>query len=133
VIGVDTNVLVRYIVQDDPEQSRAATSLIEGTAERGDTIFVSPPVLCELTWVLARAYRQEKEDILRVLDTLVHLRAFAFERQDLVLRALEAYRGGATGFADQLIAQYAWAADCTALATFDEALAAADPRGLRPG
>ncbi len=58
--GIDTNVLVRYIVQDDPAQSALATTFIEKNCTAKKPGFINLIVLCELTWVLKRAYRAER-------------------------------------------------------------------------
>jgi predicted nucleic-acid-binding protein len=123
MIGIDTNVLVRYLVQDHPVQSHEASVIIEGAEATGEKLFLSSPVLCELAWVLRKAYRFSKADLLRVLETLLHQRAFALERNDLVARAMDAYRDGPAGFADYLIVQQAWNAGCTRFLTFDTQLA----------
>jgi predicted nucleic-acid-binding protein len=124
MLGVDTNVLVRYLMQDHPEQSGEATGLIEGAQAEGEGLFLSSPVLCELAWVLQRGYRFPRSEIVRVLETLLHVRSFVFDHKDLVIRALERYRAGPAGFADYLIVQHAWRAECARFLTFDKDLAA---------
>jgi predicted nucleic-acid-binding protein len=70
VIALDTNVLVRYLVEDDPAQARAAIALIEATIERGDRLFVAQIVLCETVRVLSYAYRFRREEIVAILRQL---------------------------------------------------------------
>ena len=74
--GVDTNVLVRYLVDDDPVQSRRAAAWFAALAARGGRCYVSPIVLCEAAWVLRGAYRVSKEDVLTVLDRLLATKQF---------------------------------------------------------
>ena len=71
MIGVDTNVLVRYIVQDDVEQSKIASRFIEGLISSSKPGFVNQIVLCELVWVLKRAYHYDKTIIICRQHTLV--------------------------------------------------------------
>ena len=84
MIGIDTCVLVRYLVQDDPSQSREATAVIEGAEAADERIFLSSPVLCELAWVLSRIYRITRPEIVHVMETLLHQRLFVFENKDCV-------------------------------------------------
>lgn len=67
MIGLDTNVLVRYIVQDDPEQAEAAERLIESRCTTQSPGFVAIPVLVELVWVVAAAYRYERPVVASVI------------------------------------------------------------------
>ena len=71
MIGLDTNVLVRYLVQDDPGQSRKATQVIAKRCTRDDPGFVNRIVLCELVWVLESAYGYSKDTIVAVLEKLL--------------------------------------------------------------
>ncbi len=66
MIGFDTNVLVRHLVQDDPRQSRKATQVIAKQCTRDDPGFISRIVLCELVWVLESAYGYSKDTIVAV-------------------------------------------------------------------
>ena len=70
MIGVDTNVLVRYVVEDDPIQTSQAVSTIEGAIARNEVLFITHVVLCELVWVLSYAYRFNREEIVGVLQQL---------------------------------------------------------------
>jgi predicted nucleic-acid-binding protein len=122
VIALDTNVLVRYLVADDEEQAARAAALIEDTAGRGDAMFISNVVVCELVWVLGRAYRLPKPRLVEAVANVVRTAQFVVEDADLVGRALYRYRDGGADFADYLIAEAAAAAGCVQVATFDKRL-----------
>ena len=87
MIGLDTNVLVRYIMQDDPKQSPKATALLESlSAERPG--FVTLVSLTELYWVLTSCYELSREQVVQVLDVLLRSHQIMVERADQALRAL---------------------------------------------
>src|SRR5689334_22798693 len=102
-MGVDTNVLVRYIIHDDALQGRCVDSLVERAAEAGERLFVDDVVLCEAVWVLRSGYGLEHDTIAQVLDDLLETALFDFEDRNLLRHALDAYRNGNGGFADYLI------------------------------
>ena len=85
--GVDTNVLVRLVTGDDPEQSRAARELVEGAEARGERLHIATIVLCELVWELrGKAYGHSRDDVDEVLGRLLETEVFVVEDRDLVLR-----------------------------------------------
>jgi len=118
VTGLDTNVLVRYLVQDDAVQSPKATACIESfTVEhRG---FISLTALVELMWVLTSLYGMDKEGRLRVLDTLLRTRTLAVEQAQIVWRAVNLYRTSRADFEDCLILCSCQAAECVETLTYD--------------
>ncbi len=122
MIALDTNVLVRYLVEDDPVQSAQAARLIEGAIEREEELFVSQIVLCELVWVLSFAYDFSRAEIAPVLNQLRRGARLVAEGPDAVRRATESYSGGKGDFADYLIAETSIAHGCSSVATFDRAL-----------
>ena len=81
MIGIDTNVLVRFIVQDEPKQSRVATKLIEASLSATNKGFISSIVLCEVVWVLKRLYRQPKDRLLLVVKTILETEVFEVEHR----------------------------------------------------
>lgn len=127
MIALDTNVLVRYLVADDPKQSSAAVQLINRCADKGESIFISQLVLCELVWVLSYAYDFARKEIAALLNDLRRAAQLEIENPDQVGRALERYGSSRGDFADYLIAERAVAHGCTSIATFDRALRS-DPR-----
>jgi len=122
VIALDTNVLVRFLVEDDPKQNARARALVKRLIDADDAAFVSDVVLCELVWVLARSYRIPRGPIADHLQTLLRARHFSFLSTDALHRALAAFRSGKGDFADYLIREHAAAAGCDGVATFDQVL-----------
>lgn len=119
MIGLDTNVLVRYLMEDDEDQARRAEALIDGAADRGEPMFVSHVVLCEMTWVLATVFRLPKAALVEALTDVVRTTQFVIEAPDLASRALHRFEQGGADFADSVIAERAAEAGCDRVATFD--------------
>ena len=119
MIGLDTNVLIRLLVEDDPRQARAAKELISGAAARGELLRVDPVVLCEVVWVLRSAYRVPKARIADVLEALLSAAELEIGDADPVRDALGGFRVGKGDFADYVIARRNQAAGCAVTATFD--------------
>lgn len=122
MIALDTNVLVRFLVEDDPAQSAAAAALIDHAVDVGDEIFVSDIVLCETVWVLSGSYRVARPTIVDALRELLRARHLTFTAPDQLSRALDAFARNRGDFADYLIREHARAAGCETVATFDRAL-----------
>lgn len=122
MIALDTNVLVRYLVEDDPVQTEQAARLIEGAIEREEKLFVSQIVFCELVWVLSFAYNFSRAEIAPVLNQLRRGAQLVAEGPDEIRRATDAYSERKGDFADYLIAETALAHGCSSVATFDRAL-----------
>ncbi|HEV2270966.1 MAG TPA: type II toxin-antitoxin system VapC family toxin [Steroidobacteraceae bacterium] len=118
MIGLDTNVLVRYVMQDDPKQSQKASRLIESlTAEAPG--FVPLVSLVELVWVLASCYDLSREQVGQALDALLRAKEIVLDRAEQVSQALRTFRAGSADFADCLIERTAAAAGCEKTMTFD--------------
>ncbi len=118
MIGLDTNVLVRYLAQDEPAQSAAATQLIEGfTAEAPG--FISTVTLVETAWVLARAYRTPRPDIAAVIEGLLRAQDLVVEQSETHYLALGTYQATTADYADAVIAQTGKRAGCDETVTFD--------------
>jgi predicted nucleic-acid-binding protein len=120
--GLDTNVLVRYLTQDDPDQARRANAVVAERTTGGARCFLGPIVLCELTWVLREAYGRSKGDLVKTLDLILATRQFEIGDKDLVREALQAYRTGRADFADYLIGATHQLAGCAETVTFDRRL-----------
>ena len=118
MIGLDTNVLVRYIAQDDVKQSPMATACIESYSEsnRG---FISLVSLVELVWVMQRCYAASKDETVALLDKLLRVRTLSVENADLVVKALNCYTRSNADFADCLIERAGHDAGCKETVTFD--------------
>jgi predicted nucleic-acid-binding protein len=121
VIGLDTNVLVRYLTQDDPKQSKQATHLIETVLTSAVPGFVSLVVLMELYWVLTRLYRVTYDEWLSLQDDLLNGAHFLVQHREIVQATAQVCKSKKAGFIDALIAQVARAAGCTETVSFDKA------------
>lgn len=119
MIGIDTNVLVRYVVQDDARQAAAASDFIESTLSDEEPGWIASIVLCEFVWVLDAAYGYARNAIAATLERLFEVDRFRVEAPSLAWRALDAYRTGGD-FADALIALGNEHAGCDYTATFDK-------------
>jgi predicted nucleic-acid-binding protein len=118
VIGLDTNILVRFIVEDDPDQSVAARSVINGLSE-ADPGYVSLVAITETVWVLERAYRRADAEIAMVLERLLQVESLVVQSEHEVFSAMIALKEGKGAFADALIAALGARAGCRATLTFD--------------
>jgi predicted nucleic-acid-binding protein len=127
VTGLDTNVLVRYIMQDDARQSPKATKLIESLTvdEPG---FVPLVAVVELVWVLSSSYELTRVQVAQALELLLRTKEIAVDRADQVLKALRVFKAGSADFADALIERIASSAGCGRTMTFD--LAASKTAGM---
>jgi predicted nucleic-acid-binding protein len=124
MIGLDTNVLVRYIMQDDPKQSPRATRLVESlTSEQPG--FVPLLAIVELVWVLSSSYGLTRDQLVEALDLLLRSKEIVVDRADLVLQAQRRFAKGSADFADCLIERIAQAHGCDATMTFDAGAAKA--------
>ena len=125
--GLDTNVLVRYLTEDDPVQTIAAGRVMDSLSPDSPG-FISLIVLAELVWVLESFYRFTKKEIERVLETLLRSQELVLERAEIVSQALRIFRGSRADFADCLIERCGHAAECHYTVTFDKKAAAAGMR-----
>ena len=122
MISLDTNVLVRYLVEDDARQAALAAALIERVIRKNESLFVSDVVICETVWVLSAAYRFGRAEIAAVLRDVLRARHLAFAAPDQLILALAAFAAGKGDFADYLIREHARAAGYAEVATFDKVL-----------
>ena len=118
MIGLDTNVLVRYVMQDDPRQSARATRVMDSLNPEAPG-FVSLVALVELVWVLKSNYGLDRSQVAAVLETLLRSKELVIDRAEIVGRALQRFAGTGADFADALIERLAAAAGCEATFTFD--------------
>ena len=133
MIGLDTNVLVRYLVQDEAAQSRAATRLIEGSCTPEDPGFINQIVLCELCWVLERGYRYSREQVAGVVRGLLSATDLRVEDADAAWQALGQYESGKAGFTDSLIGLRNERQKATPTYTFDREAASQSAFALLEG
>ena len=118
MIALDTNVLVRFLTRDDPAQSALAADLI-GTLTPDAPGYLCREVVLETTWVLERAYRYPRADIVLAIEGLLAALELVIETADEVGAALLAYAQGSIGFADLMVAAAARRAGAERLVTFD--------------
>lgn len=122
MIALDTNVLVRYLAQDDPAQARVVSDIIERAAEQDAPLFLSDVVIVETSWVLARAYKVSRSSIADVLHRLADARHVEMRDDDSVRRAAAAYAKGKGDFADYFVRELSRDAGCDEVLTFDRTL-----------
>ena len=122
MIGLDTNVLIRYITQDDAKQSPVATTLIESLTVESPGYLGTVSVV-ELVWVPGGCYGSSKSKIAEVLKTLLRTKEIIVEHADIVWKAVRVFKKGKANFADCLIERSANAAGCSDTTTFDRGTA----------
>ena len=120
--ALDTNVLVRYLVQDEPDQSLRAARFIEHATSGGERLLIDVIVLCELAWVLESAYRYPKANLAEALEAILLTAQFEVEAKDNAWQALADYRHSRADFADCLIGRLNQSHGCDVTATFDTSL-----------
>jgi predicted nucleic-acid-binding protein len=124
MIGLDTNVVVRYLTHDDRAQTAAAVKLMDSLSADSPG-FLSVVVIVELVWVLEAAYRFKKNEVVQVLEILLRSKELMIERAEIVAQALRKFSASRADFADCLIERSAHAAECQDTVTFDRNAAAA--------
>ncbi len=123
MIGLDTNVVIRYLTQDDVKQAAVATKLFEHTLSVELPGFVSLITLCEIAWVLAESYDADKARIRAVIEGLLASKQIIVEEADLVWKALRAWGKSSADFSDALMGQALTARGCKRIVTFDKSAA----------
>ena len=122
MIGLDTNVVVRYIMQDDVKQALIATQLIESLSAE-EPGFVPLVVIVELGWVLSSAYELSRDQLFAAFEGLLRTKELVVERAEIVWKALRVIQSTNADFADSLIGCSAAAAGCAKTMTFDRGAA----------
>ncbi|MBX7245357.1 MAG: type II toxin-antitoxin system VapC family toxin [Candidatus Sumerlaeaceae bacterium] len=125
--GLDTNVLVRYLVQDDAAQAKTATSLIEKTSRQGGEFVVNAITLCELVWVLESAYSYSRGQVSHALENILRTAQFVIPDRELAVESHARYQKGRGDFADYFISCLNDRHGAKVTLTFDRALKG-DPR-----
>jgi predicted nucleic-acid-binding protein len=120
MIGLDTNVLVRYLTQDDQGQSLRATELIERLLTEDNPGFISVVAMTETVWVLERAYRLSNVRIAEVIERLLQTAVLVVENEAEVFAAMTVLQEGSGSFADALIGELGDRAGCSVTLTFDQ-------------
>ena len=119
MIGLDTNVIVRLFVDDDPEQADSARRLVATTCTPEDPGFIDRVALAETIWVLTSVHRYRRSAVADVIEKLLENRDMQLEDRDLIRPALQEFRASNVEFADIIIGHVNQARGCEATATFD--------------
>lgn len=125
MIGIDTNILLRYVVKDDSAQAQKAAALIDSATE-DNPVFINSVVLAEFVWVLERGYRYARKQIHATLEGLLIASELVFEDPEAVHHALHHYEQGGPGFSDLLLARINKLHGCKITKTFDVKAGEAD-------
>lgn len=120
MIGLDTNVLVRFLVRDDEAQYERARRLIRREAQAGEPACISLVVLLETEWVLRSRYHLSKAEILGTFSELLSAADLTFEEEAVIEEALFVWQDSSAQFADCLIGAQYRALGCATTATFDQ-------------
>ena len=119
MIGLDTNVVVRYLIQDDLQQSRRATQIFNHQLTTTQPGFLSVVTMVEVVWVLDRAYGLATQEIAAALERMLQTDVLMIENEQEVFTAMVALKQGRGSFADALIAELGARVGCTRTLTFD--------------
>jgi predicted nucleic-acid-binding protein len=119
MIGLDTNILVRYLTQDDPVQSKRAIDIIERRLTENTPGFISIVALVETVWVLDRAYGFSDLQIAGAVERMLQVDVLVIENEQEVFTAMTAVRNGIGSFSDAVIAAFGARAGCSRTLTFD--------------
>lgn len=119
MIGLDTNVLVRYLTEDDPRQARVARELMESKLTSENVGFIASVTLVELVWVMVKAYDASRAEVIRLVDRLLAMPTLSLEHRAEVRRALEEFSSSRADFADCLMGKINARHGCEFTATFD--------------
>ena len=119
MIGVDTNILLRFALRDDRSQSPKAVAFLRSPGRRSDPVLINPVVLVEFVWTLSRRERLSKDDILEILDLLTSSEDIVYSDEPLVTSCIERWRNGKADLPDYLIAALNLQAGAGTTVTFD--------------
>ena len=120
MIAVDTNIIVRFLVRDDREQSEVVYRRLKQAEMERESLFVPLLVILETIWVLESAYGKSRLEILESMEDLRRMRVFNFERDEVIERVLSEGKTFKGDLADLLIAHSAQSSGCDAGITFDK-------------
>lgn len=129
--GLDTNILIRFVMNDEPAQANAACALLQSFSSHAPG-YITLVCAVEFVWVLRSRYRQPKATIVEWMGRFLESSELLFENQDAVGEALERYRAGSAGFSDYLLEGSARAAGCGQTFTFDRRAASSAGMDLLP-
>jgi predicted nucleic-acid-binding protein len=122
MIGIDTNILLRLWLNDDPAQNKRIDALLASHGGMPGSLLVTDVVLAEAVWTLKAAFEQDKRAQLIAVRSLLEETAFAFEDREAVAAALSLFESGSCGFADCLVVATHARQGCEFTATFDRGM-----------
>jgi predicted nucleic-acid-binding protein len=120
LIGLDSNIVIRYLVQDDKKQSAAATRFIEKSLTTDVPGYINHITLCEIVWVLQRCYGVTKQQLRDIIEGLLTTKQLIVENVEVAWKALRAYDANSADFCDALIGQANVQSGCEHTVTFDK-------------
>lgn len=121
LLGIDTNILVRYLTKDDAEQALAASNLLEQYSGDESSIYINDIVLCEVIWVLESGYKYPKQQIIHTIKLILQTPEFAFDQHALIVKVLYKYEQfNGADFSDILISFINKNNDCSTTYSFDK-------------
>jgi predicted nucleic-acid-binding protein len=120
LIGLNTNIVIRYLVQDDKKQSAAATRFIEKSLTTDVPGYINHITLCEIVWVLQRCYDVTKQQLRDIIEGLLTTKQLIVENVEVAWKALRAYDANSADFCDALIGQANIHSGCEHTVTFDK-------------
>ena len=120
MIGLDTNVLIRYVMQDDPAQTKKATEFIEKHLFDNNLGYITLITLAEFIWVLKSCYGLSKGNLVEAIEALLTTKQFLVERKDAAWKAMRIFQQNNGDFSDALITVVAQNDGCTDVVTFDK-------------
>jgi predicted nucleic-acid-binding protein len=120
MIGLDINIIVRYLTQDDPVQSRRATEIFERRLTKENPAFISIVAMVETVWVLDRAYGFNAGEIAAAVELMLQTDVLSIENEQQVFAAITALKDGRGSFSDALIGLLGTKAGCSGTLTFDQ-------------
>jgi predicted nucleic-acid-binding protein len=120
MIGLDTNILVRFLTEDDPIQSAQARRIIERKLTEHNPGFVSLATILETTWVLESVYQRSRQQVAEAIHRILQVETFVIQNEQEVYTAMIALQTGQGSFDDALIAALGQWAGCTSTLTFDK-------------
>jgi predicted nucleic-acid-binding protein len=120
MIGLDTNVLIRYFTRDDQIQSARATKIMEHGLSLDEPGFVSVVVMAEMAWVLKGTYAQTNEEIAQAIERMLQADTLVVQNEQQVFEATVALKSGRASFADALVGALGRWAGCVSTVTFDK-------------
>jgi len=118
--ALDTNVLIRFLVNDDPRQAKAVYRIFKQSESDAEVFYVSALVLLETVWVLESVYESTRQEIIETIDELLLMPILKFEAQPAVRNFINSARENKTDLSDLLIAHHAKYSGCASVMTFDK-------------